>query len=73
MDKKTNDKKALPDGLYYVSAADLADKIIHRLRPTLDSLTVRNSRLAATWLARWSVPTKQDALMEKTLYVKKPD
>jgi hypothetical protein len=73
MDTKANNKKALTDGLYYVSAADLADKIIHRLRPTLDSLTVRNSRLAATWLARWSVPTRQDALIEKTLYVKKPD
>ena len=67
MKTNANSKRALMDDVYYVSAGDLADKIIHRLRPTLDSLTVRNYRRAATWLARWSVPTRQDALIEKTL------
>jgi hypothetical protein len=46
MKKISNSRKARMDDIYYVSAADVADKIIDRMRRGLDPLLFANSSLA---------------------------
>jgi hypothetical protein len=46
MKKISNSRKATMDDIYYVSAADVADKIIDRMRRGLDPLLFANSSSA---------------------------
>jgi hypothetical protein len=46
MKKISNTKKALTDDIYYVSAADVADKIMDHMRRGLDPLLFCNSPLS---------------------------
>jgi hypothetical protein len=46
MKKISNYRKATIDDIYYVSAADVADKIIDRMRRGLDPLLFADSSLA---------------------------
>ena len=46
MKRVANMKKASTDDLYYVSAADVADKIIEQMQRGLDPLLFRSSMLA---------------------------
>jgi hypothetical protein len=51
MKKISNSRKATMDDIYYVSAADVADKIIDRMRRGLDPLLFADSSLALFSLA----------------------
>jgi hypothetical protein len=51
MKKISNCRKATMDDIYYVSAADVADKIIDRMRRGLDPLLFADSSLALFSLA----------------------
>jgi hypothetical protein len=51
MKKKSNSHKATMDDIYYVSAADVADKIIDRIRRGLDPLLFADSSLVIFSLA----------------------
>jgi hypothetical protein len=46
MKKIVNTKKALTDDIYYVSAADVADKIMDQIRRGLDPLLLCSSPLS---------------------------
>ena len=46
MKKIANTQKASTDDIYYVSAADVADKLIERMRRGLDPLLFSSSSLA---------------------------
>jgi hypothetical protein len=51
MKKISNSRNATMDDIYYVSAADVADKIIDRMRRGLDPLLFADSSLALVSLA----------------------
>jgi hypothetical protein len=51
MKKNSNSRKATMDNIYFVSAADVADKIIDRMRRGCDPLLLADSSLAFLSLA----------------------
>jgi hypothetical protein len=53
MKKIAKTQKASTDDIYYVSAADVADKLIERMRGGLDPLLLGNSALAFIPAGSW--------------------
>jgi hypothetical protein len=53
MKKTANTQKAATDDLYYVSAADVADKLIEHMQRGLDPLLLSGSSLALVSLGPW--------------------
>jgi hypothetical protein len=53
MKRIANTQKASTDDIYYVSAADVADKIIERMRRGLDPLLFSSSSLADVPVGPW--------------------
>ena len=53
MKKIANTQKASTDDIYYVSAADVADKLIERMRRGLDPLLFSSSSLAPISVGPW--------------------
>jgi hypothetical protein len=53
MKKTTNTQKASTDDIYYVSAADVADKLIERMQRGLDPLLFGSSSLASIPMGPW--------------------
>jgi hypothetical protein len=53
MKKIANTQKTLTDDIYYVSAADVADKLIDRMRRGLDPLLFSNSSSAFISAGLW--------------------
>lgn len=53
MKKVANNQKALTDDIYYVSAADVADKLIERMRRGFDPLLLGSSPLALISAGPW--------------------
>jgi hypothetical protein len=53
MKKIANTQKTLTDDIYYVSAADVADKLIERMRRGLDPLLFGSSSLGLIPMGPW--------------------
>ena len=53
MKKIANMQKTLTDDIYYVNAADVADKLIERMRRGLDPLLFSSSSLALISAGPW--------------------
>jgi hypothetical protein len=53
MKKIVNTQKTPTDDIYYVSAADVADKLIERMRRGLDPLLFGSSSLALIPMGPW--------------------
>jgi hypothetical protein len=53
MKKIANTQKTLTDDIYYVSAADVADKLIDRMRRGLDPLLFSSSSFALISAGPW--------------------
>jgi hypothetical protein len=53
MKKNATGQKTLTDDIYYVSAADVADKLIERMRRGFDPLLLGSSPLALIAAGPW--------------------
>jgi hypothetical protein len=53
MKKIANTQKTLTDDIYYVSAADVADKLIERMQRGLDPLLFGSSSLGPIPMGPW--------------------